>query len=68
MYCKAKARGDNEVVTSSLDMFKCDHFQYFRDAMNIMFVKEDGGKKSGAEKNVGHLLNNVLKHLKGMLT
>ena len=45
MYCKAEAAGDNDVVTSSLDMFKCDHFQYFRDAINIMFAKEDGWTK-----------------------
>ena len=68
MYCKAEATGDNEVITSSLDMFKCGYFQYFRDAINIMFVKEDGGQKSGAKKNLSHLLNNVLKHLKGKLT
>lgn len=65
---KAEAIRDNEVTTSSLDMVKCSYFPYLRDAINIMFVKDDGGQKSGAMKNLGHLLNNVSKHLKGKFT
>lgn len=56
------------MTTSSLDMVKCSYFPYLRDAINIMFVKDDGGQKSVAMKNLGHLLNNVSKHLKGKFT
>ncbi|XP_063419444.1 uncharacterized protein LOC134702479, partial [Mytilus trossulus] len=52
-------------INATLDMFKMEHFTTFMDAIHVMAAKDDGGMKSGLKKNVGHLLKNVIKHIKG---
>lgn len=52
-------------INLTLDMFKMEHFTTFMDDIHVMAAQDDGGIKSGLKKNVGHLLKNVMKHIKG---
>ncbi|XP_052063070.1 uncharacterized protein LOC127702809 [Mytilus californianus] len=52
-------------INATLDMFKMEHFTTFMDAIHVMAAKDDGGMKSGLKKNLGHLLKNVIRHIKG---
>ncbi|XP_052059028.1 uncharacterized protein LOC127699762 [Mytilus californianus] len=64
-FVKGEAEKSGITVTSALDLFKMENFHIFMDGINSMAAKDDGGMKSGLKKNVGHLIQNVLTHLKG---
>lgn len=62
---KEVAEQDNKSVTSTLDFFDTNNFQCFMDAINVLTSREEGGQKSGAKKNLGHLINNIIRYYKG---
>ena len=64
-FFKDEAAKMNKTVNESLDMFKRENFDYLMDAINSMAAKDEGGLKSGLKKNIGHLIKNVIEHIKG---